>query len=78
MVPSTYVKSALTQNNISRYEMCHIKLIAEELELNQNGVDMAVYAEAHLRACVLSVLQKLVLETFIGMKQPECTLSKAH
>jgi len=59
-------------------EMCHIKLIAEELELNQNGVDMAMYAEAHLRACVLSVLQKLVLETFIGMKQPECTLSKAH
>jgi hypothetical protein len=26
--------------------MCHIKLIAEALELNQNGVDMAVYVEA--------------------------------
>ena len=58
--------------------MCHIKLIAEVLELNQNAVDMSVYVEAYLRACVLSVLQKLVLETFIGMKQPECTLSKAH
>ena len=37
------------------YEMCHIKLVAEALQLNQSSIDMAGHHEALVRACALSV-----------------------